>query len=141
MQGDASLRANCKTSRVSRPVFGENARTASLLARQDRAYRYSLNLAPDIKELLASGHTSLQQIAFGLNAKGIPAPRGGRWRKSQVVRLLKHLGLRSLFPQPQELQANGKTVMHTTFGEPGQVPSCCEKSARITDVAACNLSN
>jgi len=84
-------RTDSTKGRDSRSIFGENARVASLRTRQDEAYRYSLELAPVIRELMASGARSLGQIASGLNAKGVPAPRGGRWRKAQVDRIMRRL--------------------------------------------------
>jgi hypothetical protein len=37
------------------------------------------DLGPIIKELQATGKTSLKAIAAGLNAAGIPTARGGKW--------------------------------------------------------------
>jgi Recombinase len=91
------LKTHRRTDQGIRPVFGEDARMASLRARQDRANQYCLELAPTIKGLLASGQTSLRQIASGLNAKGIPAPRGGRWQKFQVDRVMRRIGLMNIF--------------------------------------------
>jgi hypothetical protein len=96
-EGKDCMTTGCKKDRGSRPVFGKNARAASLRTRQNEACRYSLELAPAISELMASGATSLGQIASGLNAKGIPAPRGGRWRKSQVDRVMQRIGLKNIF--------------------------------------------
>jgi hypothetical protein len=100
-----ALKTDGKRSQDPRPVFGEKARAESLLVRQSRAYRYSLDLAPTIQGLFASGATSLSQIAAGLNAKDIPAPRGGPWKKGQVDRVMRRLGLRSLFLEPPQLKA------------------------------------
>ncbi len=41
-------------------------------------------VTPTIKELRAGGTTSLRALALALNAKGIPAPRGGKWYASSV---------------------------------------------------------
>lgn len=101
VRGRTALTTSCKKGRGTRPIFGENARAASLRTRQDEAYRYSLELAPIIRELMTSGATSLGQIASGLNTKGIPAPWGGRWRKAQVDRVMRRLGLKNrLFNSP-----------------------------------------
>jgi DNA invertase Pin-like site-specific DNA recombinase len=51
-------------------------------------------LAPAIAELQASGATSLRAIADGLNARGIPTARGGKWSAVQVDRVISRLLLR-----------------------------------------------
>jgi hypothetical protein len=103
--GRPALETYGKKDQDSRLVFGEKARAESLRVRQSRAHRYSLDLAPTIKGLLASGAASLTQVAAGLNAKGIPAPKGGQWRKAQVDRVMRRLGLRSLFLETPQLKA------------------------------------
>jgi len=45
------------------------------------------DLAPIIAEIKASGRTSLRAIAAELDARGIPAPRGGKWTAPAVMRL------------------------------------------------------
>ncbi|TDG18668.1 resolvase [Paracraurococcus ruber] len=64
---------------------------ASIMARQARAAQRAARLAPVIMELRANGAASLSQLAAGLEAKAIPAPRGGRWARSQVKRLLQRI--------------------------------------------------
>jgi Recombinase len=44
---------------------------------------------PTIKELQATGCESLRVIAAGLEERGIPVARGGKWSAVQVARLLK----------------------------------------------------
>jgi len=44
-----------------------------------------------VKELQAAGAESLRAIAEGLEARGIPAARGGKWSAVQVSRLLARL--------------------------------------------------
>jgi Recombinase len=46
-------------------------------------------LAPIIRELQASGATSLREIAAGLNARGIKTACGGTWSAVQVSRILE----------------------------------------------------
>jgi hypothetical protein len=50
------------------------------------------DLAATIKELQAAGCESLRAIAAGLEDRGIPAARGGKWSAVQVARLLDRLG-------------------------------------------------
>jgi hypothetical protein len=44
---------------------------------------------PTIQELQAGGCESLRAIAAGLEERGIPAARGGKWSAVQVSRLLE----------------------------------------------------
>ena len=46
------------------------------------------DLAPIIAEIQAGGTTSGRGIAMALNARGIPAARGGAWSDVQVRRVL-----------------------------------------------------
>jgi Recombinase len=54
-----------------------------------RARDRALDLAPIIAELQAGGRVSLRAIAAGLEERGIPAARGGKWSAVQVDRLLE----------------------------------------------------
>ena len=49
----------------------------------------TLDLAPTLQELQATGCESLRAIAAGLEERGIPAARGGKWSAVQVSRLLE----------------------------------------------------
>jgi DNA invertase Pin-like site-specific DNA recombinase len=57
-------------------------------AKQKRAQLYRLRVQPVIAELQAQGCQTLSAIARGLNERGIPAPRGGEWKATQVTRML-----------------------------------------------------
>ena len=61
------------------------ARAAGRATLQNQA----LDLAPTIQELQATGCESLRAIAAGLEERGIPAARGGKWSAVQVSRLLE----------------------------------------------------
>ena len=50
-------------------------------------------LVPTVRKLKARGFISQRALADELNRKGIPAPRGGRWYQTTVVRTLTRLGL------------------------------------------------
>jgi hypothetical protein len=50
------------------------------------------DLGPIIAELQATGTTSLRAIARGLNERGIPTARGGKWSAVQVQRVLDRQG-------------------------------------------------
>ena len=71
-----------------------NIRAAAAKGRatlHEQAERRAAALAPIIAEIRAFGATSLQQIADALNARGIPAARGGSWSKTQVARVLDRM--------------------------------------------------
>lgn len=53
-----------------------------------RAEERARDLAPMIARVRAEGAASLRQIAAALNARGIPAARGGAWSAAQVQRVL-----------------------------------------------------
>ena len=65
------------------------ARAAGRAGVRARARNRALDLAPAIQELQAAGCESLRAIAAGLEERGIPAPRGGKWSAVQVARLLE----------------------------------------------------
>jgi DNA invertase Pin-like site-specific DNA recombinase len=62
-------------------------RQAALEARRKTIRQRAGDLAPIITELKAKGITSLRGTANELNARGVPAARGGRWTAVQVGRL------------------------------------------------------
>ena len=54
----------------------------------ERAFARATHLAPIIFEIQATGATTLQAIADGLNARQTPAARGAMWSRSQVARVI-----------------------------------------------------
>ena len=70
-------------------VPNKKARAMAVEALQARANAKAADLAPIIKDLQASGKTSLRAIAEGLNEAGIPTARGGEWSSVQVMRMLE----------------------------------------------------
>jgi hypothetical protein len=69
----------------------EAARTARAV-RTARADARASDLAPTIKELQASGTTTLQAIATELNRRGVRTATGrGEWSGKQVRRVLARL--------------------------------------------------
>jgi DNA invertase Pin-like site-specific DNA recombinase len=65
--------------------------TVSTEKRQAKAAKRATELAPEVARLRASGVMTLRELAAGLNARDIPAPRGGKWSAVQVSRLLVRL--------------------------------------------------
>ena len=68
------------------------ARAAGRAAGKAKADARAADLADTVKELQASGTTSLRAIADGLDARGIPTARGGTWTATQVMRLMERIG-------------------------------------------------
>jgi DNA invertase Pin-like site-specific DNA recombinase len=67
-------------------------RKAAAAALEKRAHERAADLLPTVKELRASGATSLRAIADGLNQRQIPAAKGGQWSATQVMRVLQRQG-------------------------------------------------
>ena len=56
------------------------------------AYRWGetvLPVLPIIREIKATGATTLRAVAAALKARGIPTARGGEWNPAQVANVLK----------------------------------------------------
>jgi DNA invertase Pin-like site-specific DNA recombinase len=58
-------------------------------ANKANAQRFAANLIPVIREIQASGVTTLHGVARALNARGIPAARGAPWSAVAVSNILK----------------------------------------------------
>jgi hypothetical protein len=71
-------------------VHGE-CTTAQLRAAVQPRSR-AMDLAPTIQELQTAGCESLRAIAAGLEERGVPTARGGKWSAVQVARLLEAAG-------------------------------------------------
>lgn len=56
--------------------------------RSEASRERASQLMPIIGELRAEGRTSLQQLAEGLNARGLPTARGKAWQPMQVRRVI-----------------------------------------------------
>jgi DNA invertase Pin-like site-specific DNA recombinase len=69
------------------PATAAKGQLASLAARRKAARQRAEDLEPILAELRAQGVTSLTKIADSLNARGVPAARGGKWTPVQVGRL------------------------------------------------------
>jgi hypothetical protein len=57
--------------------------------RKVQAAARAADLAPIIAEIRASGRTSLHAVAAELDARQVPAPRGGKWTAPAVMRLIE----------------------------------------------------
>jgi len=65
------------------------ARRASIKARSEIANAFAANVRPIIKEIQASGVTSMRGIARALTARGVKTARGGDWSDVQVAAILR----------------------------------------------------
>ena len=65
------------------------ARRASIKARSEAAEAFAANVRPIIKEIQASGVSSLRGVARALTARGVPTARGGSWSDVQVAAVLR----------------------------------------------------
>ncbi|MFL6799894.1 MAG: recombinase family protein [Xanthobacteraceae bacterium] len=69
------------------------ARATGRATLQAQSRGRAADLADTVKELQAVGCESLRSIAGGLEDRGIPAPRGGKWSAVQVARLMDTAGI------------------------------------------------
>jgi DNA invertase Pin-like site-specific DNA recombinase len=67
-------------------------RAAGQAAIRERVQKRASDIMPTVKELQETGCESLRAIAAGLEERGIPAARGGKWSAVQVARLLEAAG-------------------------------------------------
>ena len=65
------------------------ARQASIEARGELANAFAANVRPIIKEIQASGVSSMRGIARALTARGVKTARGGDWSDVQVAAILR----------------------------------------------------
>jgi DNA invertase Pin-like site-specific DNA recombinase len=68
------------------------ARKASIKARSEAADAFAANVRPIIKEIQASGVSSLRGVARALTARGVPTARGGSWSDVMVADVLRRQG-------------------------------------------------
>lgn len=66
----------------------QKGRLLGAKVRREQSRAWAANIVPVINSIQAEGTTSLNGIAAELTAKGIPTPRGHRWRATQVRRVL-----------------------------------------------------
>lgn len=77
-----------RRARLKGSVAGNAARSATAAQR-------AADLGPIVAELRAAGANTLRALATALNARQIPATRGGAWSAPQVQRLLARLDSRA----------------------------------------------
>ena len=71
--------------------IASEGRKLGVAARSQQADAWAADVWPVIEDLQQSGATTLQQIADGLNERGILTRRNGTWTPIQVSRVLKRI--------------------------------------------------
>ena len=66
--------------------------TIGVQRNRQMADQFASNVVPVIKDIQAGGTLPLQQIAYALNARGIPTARGGQWYPATVRNVLMRIG-------------------------------------------------
>ena len=94
---------------MDKPAYGVGAGAANRWAALVRAQI----LVPIIRQLQSSGSVALRAIARELNARGIPAARGGKWHPTSVDRLLRRLARVAATPKAS------KNIFQTPRGPRG----------------------
>jgi hypothetical protein len=109
------------------------ARTAAWIA----------DLTPVIKEIQAAGTVTLSSITRELNARGIRAPRGGRWRSQQLWPVLSRLSLLLTARQSRQISFEAKLAWMSELSPAiAQIQSCGHKTSLALGLSAtCNCSD
>src|SRR5690348_6543988 len=84
--------AKARGTKLGNPAgLSAEARTkgtaVAVAKRKAQAAVRAADLWPIIEEIRATGCASLRAVAAELDARGIPAPHGGRWTAPAVIRL------------------------------------------------------
>jgi DNA invertase Pin-like site-specific DNA recombinase len=85
---EALAAAKARGVALGNPRLAE-ARAGLNTARQEAADSFAANVRPIIKEIQASGITSLRGVAKALSARGVKTARGGAWTAVQVADILR----------------------------------------------------
>jgi DNA invertase Pin-like site-specific DNA recombinase len=96
---EALAAAKARGVKLGNPANLSNRAVGSvngLRARQQRAAARTADLAPIVADIQAGGAASLREIAAGLNARQVPAARGGAWSAVQVKRLLERTAAQAI---------------------------------------------
>ena len=88
---EALQAAKARGKKLGNPKLGV-ARKLAVAGNRAAAARYAANALPIIREIQASGITSLRGVARALAARGIPTARGGTWTPVQVGAILRRAG-------------------------------------------------
>ena len=93
--------------RMASMAIKGNAASAS--KRSIKAAKRNEDLLPVIEDIRTGGAITPQQIADGLNERGITAARGGAWSAVQVRRILQRSPV--AHPEPRGVAASGREII------------------------------
>ena len=82
------IKAGLQAAKARGTRLGRNGAERLAPAYKAEALERAQALAPVVAEIRASGASTLQEIAAGLNARGILTAQGGSWSPMQVKRVL-----------------------------------------------------
>jgi DNA invertase Pin-like site-specific DNA recombinase len=80
--------AKARGKKLGGPKLND-ARILGRAANKANADRFAANTLPVVKQIQASGVTTLRGIAAALDARGVPTARGGAWTPVQVSNLMR----------------------------------------------------
>jgi DNA invertase Pin-like site-specific DNA recombinase len=93
---DALQAAKARGTQLGNPRLTE-ALPLAVEANKEAADRFAANVVPIIKQIQASGVSSLRGVARALTARGVKTARGGQWSAGQVINVLERSGVPSPF--------------------------------------------
>jgi DNA invertase Pin-like site-specific DNA recombinase len=85
---DALQAAKARGTKLGNPKLAA-VRQSAIEGNRAAAARYAANVVPVIREIQASGITTLRGVARALTARGIATARGGEWSPVQVNDILR----------------------------------------------------
>lgn len=87
----ARTKAALQAAKARGKTLGRHGAERLAPAHRAQAMERAQALAPVVAEIRAAGASTLREIAAGLNARGIPTPKGGQWSAMQVKRVLERV--------------------------------------------------
>jgi DNA invertase Pin-like site-specific DNA recombinase len=85
---EALAAAKSRGVQLGNPRLAE-ASAIAIAASKEAADRFAANVAPIIKQIQASGVSSLRGVARTLSARGVKTARGGQWTARMVINVLR----------------------------------------------------
>jgi DNA invertase Pin-like site-specific DNA recombinase len=87
---EALAAAKSRGVQLGNPRLAE-ASAIAIAASKEAADRFAANVAPIIKQIQASGVSSLRGVARTLSARGVKTARGGQWTARMVINVLRRV--------------------------------------------------
>jgi DNA invertase Pin-like site-specific DNA recombinase len=108
-------------------------------ANRSNAERFAANTLPIIREIQASGVTTLRGVARALNARGVPSARGVPWSPVAVINILKR-ATKAVAPSSQKKRAERPARSKTQGGGSSRV-ACRSPKNRDEPGSAASAAN